>query len=86
LISQKSILSAVKPAYSSAFSDAGTGHHPITVGSTHAKPIETILAIGSRPLFFASSASIDIQAVAPASKGEEFPAVIIPSLVPSRFS
>ena len=78
LISQKSISFTDKFAYSRALIVAGTGPLPMTRESTPAQPIDTIRANGFRFLFSASSDSMRIAVVAPAFKGDEFPAVITP--------
>ncbi len=78
MISQKSMSEAFKPAFSSAFLEAGTGPSPIMVGSTPAKPMERIVASGLMPFFFAVSFDMRIMDVAAAFRGEEIPAVITP--------
>src|SRR5512136_3050115 len=86
LISQKSMSLALRPACSRALRLDGTGPLPITVGSTPAQPMDTILARGLRPYFLAFFLDISIMALAPAFSGEELPGVICPSGLKEGFN
>ena len=79
LISQTSISLGLRPAYSRAFLEAGTGPAPMRSGGTPATPKLTKLAMGLRPSFLALSLDMISIPVAPAFRGEELPAVIVPS-------
>ncbi len=80
LNSTRSILSAVMPAWRSAFLVEGIGPRPITCGFTPAMPKPTMRASGWRPSSRARFSLMMSAAVNPSFVGQLLPAVIISSL------
>jgi hypothetical protein len=76
---------AASPARVSAFRVAGTGPMPITSASQPATATERIRARIVRPWAFAYASDVTSTADAPSVRGEEVPAVTVPSASKAGF-
>src|SRR5680860_1648468 len=78
-ISTRSMSSMVIPARAKACLDAPTGPRPMISGETAVTPVDTIRASGVSPSSAALVSDMTTTAAAPSFRGQQLPAVTVPS-------